>query len=567
MKIYILIACTFFQLFTFSERVYAGGGLTGGSTEITQILNNGELLLIDAADAVTSVSTAASQIDSIIFRPLQTMLITIAQQQAADDILSWVNGGTQGNSLVISNPEKYMKNQGLGVVKQALNDIPSDSVFGDSIFSSLTSEYRDIDLGTQLANLSSSDEASIIQDSMCDDGTLTELAINAIADDNGNYSNADLTAEKTKLYNYACAGDPKKDPEVATRLADLGKQNASIGGWDRWLCTTGGNCNQYTQVTKARNVVAEKEKARQEFISKEIFLGAGPVSQTNCLEYAPTANEDEEPVCIEYETLTPGKTVANSLNSAANSGLDRLTNLMEGGLTGLLTSLAISKLTGGVNAAIKASQSGSNTGSTVTTKAAPKQDLAGDPSTKKSVTNPMTKMLDSNDETLTKVQNVDQEYLGEVTKYANDIDAGRACYDALVDSGLKQVPPVDLRNDPKVIEAYAFYDDRQSKIEAAREKINAELQKIDQGKILIDATKVKIANSNSTQEMSTIYDEFSNAYDDAKYPNMQTLGTRQGEINKGEAEIKDDKDNIDKYKNTCTQMGGNGGGTQDPGGA
>ncbi len=569
MKIYILIALTLFQLIIFSEKTYAGGGLTGGSTEITQILNNGELLLIDSSEAITAVSTAAEQIDSIIFRPLQTMLITIAQQQAADDILGWVNGNGISDSLIISKPEEYIKKQGVGAIKDAISNLPSDSVFGDSIFSSLMEQTKndDLDLKTVLADLSTSDEASIIQDSMCDNETLTQLAIEAVQDSEGNYSDTDVATKRNELYDYACNGDPKTDPEIATRLSDLGSQNNSLGGWDRWLCTTGGNCNQYTQVTKAKEkaaILAEEERARAH---DEIYLGAGPISQRNCLRKAPVTEEGQVATCLEYETLTPGKTVANSLNSAANSGLDRLTNLMEGGLTGMLTSLAISKLTGGVNAVIREAQSsGSNTGTTVSTKSAPKQDLAGDASTKKSVTSPMIKMLESLDDTLTKVQDVDQEYLGKVTKYANDISAGRECYDALVDNRLKQIPSIDLRNDPKVVEAYSFYDNRQGKIEAAQTKINAELAKIVAGKVQIDAATLKINNSNSTQEMSTIYDEFSAAYDNAKYPTLQTLGARKGEINKGEAEIKDDEETIDKYKNTCTQMGG-GGGTQDPGGA
>lgn len=516
--------------------------------QITQLV---EMIPTNISSEITAAATKASFIDDTIFRPLQTTLITIAQQQAADDILSWVNGGTEGNSLVIADPKQYIKDQGLAAIKDSLKDIPEDSIYGDSIFSAIVDQYQDNDLRTKLAALSKSNIPSMLQENFCSDEALTSYAIKDLGPE---YTSDELIAKKTELYNYACEGDPETDPEVAAKLIDLGEQDESIGGWEQWLATTAGD-NPYTKTTIAKDLEEENKAEEEENQKSELYDGLGPVSQTKCTEEAPAELEGEEPACEEEEVLTPGEAAGEALSRAANSGLDRLTNLMEGGLTGLLTSLAISKITGGVNSTVK--QKGPPT-TTVTTTSPPRQDLVGDAATKASIVNPMMRQFDSYKAMLDNLESVDRNYLADVNAYASNLSNGRACLDSLVESGA--VNP----GNPQVVEAYAYYDDRQNRVDAVKNVILPEIRSITAARNLITSTIALINNSNSTQEIGKIFNEYSTKIDASGYPTTQTEGVRKGEHVKNKNDMERDEVNITKYQNMCTSLGGstdNGGGS------
>ena len=136
------------------------GGATGGAIEPTQILNNIELIGVNISDASTALSTNLDMVKNTILDPIANGLITNAMEQATDDILSWANGGFDGEQpLIVSNPEKYIKNKGASEAKRALKGIPEDSIFGNSIFSSLANQYAydSKEVEEKLEDLSKSD--------------------------------------------------------------------------------------------------------------------------------------------------------------------------------------------------------------------------------------------------------------------------------------------------------------------------------------------------------------------------------------------------------------------------
>lgn len=531
-----------------------------GATFPQQILEMGQSFIRNIAANSTAISTNLDMVNNTILKPISTGLINVAQQQVASDMLSWANGGFEGNPLIISNPEQYIKNQGLLEVKGALNSIPTDSIFGDSIFNEIASQYTNNDIKSQLQSLSKSNIPNLIQQSMCSDEALSSLALKDVQDADGNYDQTELTNRKTQLYNYACQGNPDTDPAVASKLMDLSTQRPELGGWDKWLATTGGD-NTYTKVAKAVPLAAKAELERKQFKKDDIFLGQKPSSQTKCTHYEDPV-DGEDPKCTEGAeiTTTPSDVVASAIEKAANSGLDRLTNLTGEGLSSLIVGLAFTKLTSGINKSPAATKA-SNNAKVIKARTPPKQDLVGDPTRKTEVRNPMSKQFDYYSSVLSDLENVDQPYLSDVNAYESKVSTGRACYRSLVSSGSL------TDQDSRFTGAMNFYSGRQSKIDNIKNTLNPEISKINEAKSLVSSTKGLIAASNSTEEISSIFNDYSAKIDSGNYPIAQGVATRKADYIKNKTDSEQDTE-IGSYQSRCEslQSSGSGGGDNGNGG-
>ncbi len=564
MKKYLNVFLVLGLISSFIGQVFASGAIAG-ATEITQLLNNGELLGVNVSSGATAISSNISAVDATIGRPLVTMMINTAQQKAAKDIVSWANGGFKGDPLIISDPGKYIGDAALAQVKLGLGSLPKNSPYSDSIFNSLVGQYKDSeDLGAKINSITQSNIPSLVQKNFCTDSSLTENAVASLGGDMASIDPKALQQKKKELKDYACNGNPNTDQKLAARLTDIQSQNASVGGWDSWLAKTGGD-NAYTKKVLATNEINAKAAAEKDKAQKEIYQGAGPVSQTKCLKTSTVTKTGETPICEPGQkvTLTPGKTVASSLDRSANSGIDRLTRLQGEGLAAFIMEKAMSSLVSGLNSAFNGSQGGSSSGSnnnqttTVTSKSPPTQDLAGDEDTKTAITSPVFKMLENSQSTFDSLESVDTEYLAEVNTYATKIASGKSCYDSLIEN--KTVTP----DNPQVVAAYSFYEDRQNRIDIVKSALTQELKKLANATQLITTTKTKLKETNSSEEINTLYNNYTKEVEKGEYPTIETLGKRKGEYSKTKADIKNDKD-VDTYQTTCNQMGGN---SNDNGGA
>ena len=539
MKKYLLTFIVLIQLTHFMH-VHAGGQ----ATELTQMLNNAGIGLLNATDLTTSLSTTIDMTKNTILDPIANALIANALNSASKDVLSWVGGGFSGGApLIISNPQNYIQGKGLAVVKGALGSIPANSAFGDSIFSSVLSSYKGAnDLSGQLKSLSKSSIPSIIQNSMCTDTKLTELAKQSVNDPS---SAQEVAARKTQLYNYACSGNAN-DPQIATRLNDLGKQNQNLGGWDKILATVSGD-NDAVRSMRAKELVTQRKIEGEEIASKKIFEGEGAISQTECTKYADDTDPNAMPVCLDEQTITPGKTVNDMLSKASSVGLDRLSNIMgAGSLTGMLSNLAMSAITGGIQKALGGGGGGAkavNVSTTLTASRPSDQDLINDPTRKKELLVSMMRQIDYYSSSLTKLESTDQMYLTETNSYESKIRSGKACYDALVTSGLT------ASNHP----AFGFYASRQNSINAIKNSLNQELLKIGQARQLISATTNNLNSSNSSQEIGTTFNSYLSTVDSQNLPSMQAEAIRNGEYQTNKSNIGRDTD-ITTYQNTCVQL-------------
>lgn len=523
----------FFLLSTITPTQVHAGAAGGGSTEVTQILNNVQLIPINYSDAITAFATKGTFVKEVILNPIANALISSALEGVSNDILSWVSGGFGGSApLVIGDPESYIRNAGLEAVRDSLSGIPTDSVFGDSIFNSILNQYKNTDdVTATLKNLSKSDIPSILQNNLCTDEKLTSLSVDAIADQNGNYNQADLTAKKTELWNYACAGDPESNPQVAARLQDLNDQNPSIGGWDTYLATTGGD-NAYTKGALAKNIVTESEETKKSVATKELFDGAGPVSEKECLKFDGNVSQGQIQKCLQWLTTTPGDQVGGTLTEALTAGTKRLENIMgDGSLTNMLQGFAVSAITSGIKKALNSSSGGSlNIPIALPSSRPIVQDLLNDPLKKTQNLQPMDKQLAYFSTSLNNLASIDSSYMTDLLSYEAKIATLSTC--ALASS---------------------YYSNRMSRITTAKSSIIAEQAKIAEAKLLVTETQTKLNASDSSQEQSTIFNAYLTAVDDRGLPTYQTEATREAEYTINKFNVSHDTE-LGTYQTQCAQQ-------------
>lgn len=526
-----------------SAQSVSAANQVAGALEPTQILNNIELIGVNISDASTAISTNLDMIKNTVLDPIANGLISNMLQRASNDIIAWANGGFEGEPLIISDPESYIKNQGLSEAKRVLGSIPENSVFGNSIFNSLAQKYmyQGSDISEQLANLSKSELPGIIRNNFCDDATLTSYAMEDIGAAGGEISNSDLVARKNELYEYACTGDIN-DPEVQARLIDLNEQRPSIGGWDSWLAVTGGE-NDYTRIAKGDILVANEVAKSEELGLREIYDGAGPISQTKCIAEA-AAQEGEIAECLKRVTLSPGDVVSGSVVEAVTAGVNRLANIQgEGALTSLLTSLATQYIISGINEAFTSSSDGSNSTTVTINTRPPTQDLAYDSARKNELVEPMERQFTYYTASLNDLETTDNNYMADLAVYEAKVDQALGCYNSLLSDNLVSESDSNL----------ALLRSRKSQVTSTKNSLQAELAKITEARALLADTKNKIANSVSTQEINGYFDVYMSTIASRGLPQIQTVATRKGEYTRNKADTRDDKQVSNAY-NQCLQI-------------
>lgn len=531
MKHVILILLFVISTSFFPYKVHAGAA-GGGATEVTQLLNKGALIPINISDAVTALATKASYIKEYVLDPIANSLISSALEGASNDILSWVSGGFGGSApLIVTNPEEYLKQEGLKSVKGVLDTIPTDSIFGDSIFSSLLTQYKGADdLENQVKNLAKSKLPELIQNNLCKDEKLTSLALGAVQNNDGTYDQQELSAKKTELWNYACAGDAN-DSVIAARLQDLNKQNSTIGGWDTWLAVTSGE-NEYTKTQIALTKTEQKIEEEKERNIKELYDGLGPLSEKECVSTT-QAPEGGTEVCNEWITVTPADQVSSSLDEALTSGMRRLENIMgDGSLSGMLQGFATAAISSGIKKALNSSGGGSqyNIPITLPSERPVVQDLENDPTKKEENLKPMQRQLSYYSTTLDNLSSVDATYVSELAAYERRVKQLEGCSVAL-----------------------SFYQNRISRITTKRDFITAEQTTIAKARELISETRTKLDASNSSKEQGTIFNNYLAAIDDRGYPTAQTEGVRQGEYIKDKFDVDHDTE-LSNWITTCSNF-------------
>ncbi len=554
----------FLALLINTTHVHAGAA-TGGATFPMQIVQEGTALIAKHSTLINTAANVKTMIKDTILDPIANQLISAALQGSSKDILSWVTGGFDGApSLILANPEAAILNAGVNAARSALTGLPQDGIFSASLFSTLKDAYKGSnDLKAQLQSLSQSSIPSLVQDTICSDAALTSLAINDIRDpQDGSYTQAQLTARKSELYNYACAGDPKTDQKLATRLNDLNTQNPSITGMEGFYSVAVRGENEFTRGQIAKDLVAKKVADDEEIKKLENYGGGqNAVSERECEIYEDdTAITDpntpvgatKDPACLQWKTITPGATVGALFAKGQGAGLDRLTNIMgDGSLSSLLSGLATaffnsSSRGGGVSSGSRPS----NTPTVVSSSRPIVQDLSNDSTKKDETIGTIMSQIDSYDTTLKKLQGIDSSYLSDIAEYQNKVTQGKTCYDSLISNNTMS------SSDPRATNAYSFYASRQSEINTRRNALNEEVIKVTRAISLNNEVRNALTSSNSTQEIGTIFRTYQSAIKKENLPEMGSDGTREAEYQASKSNTENDT-SLTSYQNTCNQLTNN----------
>lgn len=605
---FIILCFSILQL-TVIQKAHATAAI--GATFPQQIVQTVEEISTNTASVRSAIADAQQAYNSGIGANIGRALGTAAQQAIANETINWVAGGTSGNpSLMVPNAEKFLAGEVNKKAKIALGSLSQGALAG-TIFGSMLYEYqtKNKSLEAQIKEAVHTNTPTIIQNDFCGDDNLTDIATQDVQDEDGNVDSLELANRRSELYEEYCAEDPEDNQELAENLvtmADLNKELA-LGGFDRLLETTVGGSNP--TATKDRVVTRTSSAAAkaEELAKNKLFQGEKTLSQTECLQKEPSVdtvylrddNGDlvfdsrNEPIpdpsvattngCKEGQDIvvTSGETVQSALNNAANSGLDRLTALQDGGLTGLLTTLAIQRLTSGINKTIKSTvndirssvtgKTTSNVGVVSTKTVAFQQDLKGDEETKASILSPMIKQIQYYQDELANLTTIDTSYLNAVNAYEPRLATGRLCYESLVNDNLFST------QDAQIAHATDFYDKRQQQVDSVKNTLTQELQKITAAKNLAANTLSTINSSNSTQEITKTFTTYNNTVDSRGYPNPQTAGQREGEYIKNKTDMESDfkdipnnseiRENAKTMEAACNQLrnsrnynGGNYGG-------
>lgn len=532
----------FLVVSTLGIQLAFAGGATGGATEVTQLLNNAELIPINISDALTALATEADMIKNTIGDPIMGAIISTAVQTTSNSMLSWINGGLEGNSL-IQSPEDFIDRKKFDEVRKILSAIPENSAFGDSLFSSILESENEESLEEIFESFSTSQIPSIVQNNLCNDARLTEEATRRVMDEEGNYDQESVNNEKEYLYDYACSGDPVGDDDLSVKLIDLYTQDPSLGGDDAWLYLTGGG-NEFTQSALGLSAAKEKVENKKELAMKELFDGLGTVSQTECLEEG--TDFAGIGVCLQEAILNPGEAVQETLNTVANSGLLRLISADPDGFASILTSFMTEMLGKGLNTAVS-EMTGGNEGEEVVVITPPVDDLANDPERKEEFVNSIEKRLEFDEKTLDDLEQTDNTYTAAINSYEAQINQVKDCFDSLIARG------ITTRGNNRVNSAYAYYNDRKSRIDAARSVIQNDRLGIAAARALIAATRSQLEATNSSQEIAEILGDYTGTYERQNFPDSSDLSQRRQSYTRDSGDASRDTEKT-SHLNACQSI-------------
>ncbi|MBP6948455.1 MAG: hypothetical protein KBC41_01200 [Candidatus Pacebacteria bacterium] len=527
-KTFFVILSIYISVISLHNTTYAANQVAG-ALEPTQIMNNVELGIIDFATVDQLIQDTLLTRKTVILDVIEAGLISYAQQTAIEEIVAWANGGfNESDSLIVSNPEKYILGEGRKIVMKNLQDIPTGTAFGDSIFSAILNNSKEVSTASQLKELSNSPYLATLQKNTCDGDTILDMAQKAAESEGG--SEEEIRANYDEFHaNYFdsfCNNNPNEDPSTASNLEELAKYDSSVSGWDGWLISI--NDNKFTRTQEALKIVENDKQKKETFATKELYDGLGTLSQKGCADDVTDMAE-----CLNPIILNPGKVVQDTLSAAANAQLERISNLTGAdGIAALITEFITSSLKEGLNKTIQNNLHSSNDEETIGSTAPPTQDFLNNTEKKEQITAPILKQLNFILTVLTDLEKIDNDFLSSMISYENRIQDGRTCFNTLV------IDYPLLANTTDVVNAYAFYTERQGRVDTVRTEATNEKIKIGEARSLVTETQLKIASTNSSQELTNIYKEYSNAYEDGGYPTNQILARRKGDYQQAQSNVR-----------------------------
>jgi hypothetical protein len=500
----------------------------------TQLPEFAQQIITAGASLQTQLNTTGTFIKTVIQGPLQDALTAIAIAKSVNNIKNLIQGGLGNAQLIKTSPSIYIGNKEKGAVAVNLNTINgANGAYSNSILNTITGIYKNNDLTTQLSSFSVSSLPSLIQKNACTDAALTQRARQDSTSFDGTVDTDAFNARKTELYNTLCVGDPAKDPKLAQVLTVANDQDSSLCGTECFLRKINGD-NSYAKGQRAAILIAKDAEEKKQAAAEDLKSGGGIASQTICpsgkrattdAQGKPYANADQAPCTVPETVLTPSSVLSDSYKKAISSGDDTLKSTFgTGGISALLSSIL-----GGINTFSKALNGGisfnidsstlneGGTGDTAST-----QDLADNGAAKSTLTSPILKQLNSHAASLTNLSTIDSNYLAALDAYLGQLEDVKNCYDSLSTS--TSSPP-----DARTAAYMSFYTNKRAALDGARSTIATEQSLIGTTRNLISTTISKLTASNSSQDISSIFNDYQNQVDTQNLPTQITGPQRGGD--------------------------------------
>ena len=556
-------------------------------------------------ETVTSIQTTATAVntfkimyDQTIRRPLKDAMTLMAIAKDSQQILNLVNGATGGDSLLIANPEQFVKNKELGVLRNSYNTIAAnDGVYSESILNSIVQSARgsaNTDLKTSLLSLNQSSIPSAVQNNICDDEELTAIAEDEVSNGGEDeYTEEELKEEKEYLYETLCASDPTQSPETAKKLIAFNKERPSSGKdpWDSFLRITSGD-NEHAQTQQASTRIKQEAETKKDFAKQDIANGQGIRSATICTKYGEPGPNGEPGVCEEETVINPAGAIKDAFSKAKTAGLETAMNALgtggDGGslisdMSGILglagdafnafgqVSGAIGELTGAVNSVIGSVEGtakqlegsiDSLTGAKVTT-AGPSiaslrtvsrptsntssvtsrsytQNLASNSSQKAELILPIQRVLNAHLTSINGLTKIDTDYIEQINYYKTLVEGVKSCYvdvENYARTYATSTPYANYTTPQSVLDFYA-HEMRLSNDMIAT-LTNERDVTVPSAKKTVEDILAKVNASNSSEEITALMNFYQDTIDREGLPTATSNGVRNGEYQqyKGTVEI------------------------------
>lgn len=284
-------------------------------------------------EAMTSYATMSLNTKEYVLDPLARLFGQKAVNDIANNTKNWALSGFNGNPTFITDPGSMANNIAMNVVRTNVANLTGnpDNIFAGSVVNHLVKSARSEkdSLDKKLAPTI----AKTIQNNVCTDSKLTELAKNyldagvSVGDDNS------LETIKSNLRNELCevSTNPKAQQKKQLELY----ANSSEGSnycWDCWLNLTSDPKNNLTgQTIIANTETAKTQDKKKEEVKMVTVDGIRPIADcvdTPTLEVvqndfynSPTAgaNNPNKLPCQKELITNPAQYIANQVKTSVNN--------------------------------------------------------------------------------------------------------------------------------------------------------------------------------------------------------------------------------------------------------
>jgi hypothetical protein len=510
---------------------------------------------------VTAVQQTLETVNNTILIPMRDAAALMVLMQSGDNIQNLILGSLGTDPLLIKNPEQYFKNKAVASLGASYNEIAAyRSVFGGSVLEALVknSRYTYMDHSQKLQAIGSSQVPSIIQRNACTDEKLNQLAREDLMASNQQNDEMAFQARKAHFYNSFCVGDPARDPETAQALQALQRARPDIGGWDSWLALTSGD-NQYARVTNLQLEIDKRAREVVEAAKTDYVIGGGIASLTNCTKEIETDLNGvpmSSGTCVAGEIKQAGSVLASTYKEVVETPMKLIRESFGTG-AGSLISTAFNTLNiiKGISSSID-SMGGSggggqnNTSAPITSTSPAVQDLTNNQQAKTTLTSPAKRQLETHQTALNTLQTTDQNYISQINFYQSQLDSMKQCYDNLVTE-------FGIQSDQRVVAALDYYQSTTQSNTVLKNNLSQELGKISTAKTLVSNTISQINASNSSQEITSLFNTYQSTVESQGLPGITAAATRDGEYINFQGTVEQSMSQVGPlygYKETCSSI-------------